>query len=89
MVRRLPWPDRLRKSDRLDSERHNDAARRLGLSLEADWSSSRCNECSAGVPDARYHRAGARAVGGSVFTEILREEMQRTFEHAERYGWGV
>jgi len=24
-----------------------------------------------------------------VFTEILREEMQRTFEHAERYGWGV
>jgi len=32
---------------------------------------------------------GARAVGGSVFTEILREEMQRTFEHAERYGWGV
>jgi hypothetical protein len=32
---------------------------------------------------------GARTVGGSVFTEILREEMQRTFEHAERYGWGV
>jgi hypothetical protein len=32
---------------------------------------------------------GARAVGGSVFTEILREEMQRTLEHAERYGWGV
>jgi hypothetical protein len=28
-------------------------------------------------------------VGGSVFTEILREEMLRTLEHAERYGWGV
>jgi hypothetical protein len=24
-----------------------------------------------------------------VFTEMLREEMQRTLEHAERYGWGV
>ena len=32
---------------------------------------------------------GARTVGGSVFTEILREEMQRALEHAERYGWGV
>jgi hypothetical protein len=28
-------------------------------------------------------------VGGSVFTDILHEEMQRTFEHAEKYGWGV
>jgi len=33
--------------------------------------------------------SGERAVGGSVFTEILREEMLCTLEHAERYGWGV
>ena len=32
---------------------------------------------------------GGRTVAGSVFTEMLREEMQRTLEHAERYGWGV
>jgi hypothetical protein len=32
---------------------------------------------------------GARTLSGSAFTEMLREEMQRTLEHAERYGWGV
>jgi len=32
--------------------------------------------------------AGAR-LPVSAFTEMLREEMQRTLEHAERYGWGV
>jgi hypothetical protein len=24
-----------------------------------------------------------------MFLEILHQEMQRTFEHAEKYGWGV
>ncbi len=62
----------------------------FGLSLEADWVEQSLQRVLAGVyrtPDIT--EPGARAVGGSVFTEILREEMQRTFEHAERYGWGV
>jgi len=62
----------------------------FGLSLEADWSSSRCKRVLAGgyrTPDIT--EKGARAVGGSVFTEILRKRCSATFEHAERYGWGV
>jgi 3-isopropylmalate dehydrogenase len=62
----------------------------FGLSLEADWVEQSLERVLAGgyrTPDIT--EPGARAVGGSVFTEILREEMQRTFEHAERYGWGV
>ncbi len=62
----------------------------FGLSLEADWVEQSLQRVLAGgyrTPDIT--EPGARAVGGSVFTEILREEMQRTFEHAERYGWGV
>jgi 3-isopropylmalate dehydrogenase len=62
----------------------------FGLSLEADWVEQSLQRVLAGgyrTPDIT--EPGGRAVGGSVFTEILREEMQRTFEHAERYGWGV
>ena len=62
----------------------------FGLSLEADWVEQSLQRVLAGgyrTPD--ISEPGVRAVGGSVFTEILREEMQRTFEHAERYGWGV
>jgi 3-isopropylmalate dehydrogenase len=62
----------------------------FGLSLEADWVEQSLLRVLAGgyrTPDIT--EPGARAVGGSVFTEILREEMQRTLEHAERYGWGV
>ncbi len=62
----------------------------FGLTLEADWVEQSLTRVLAGgyrTPDIT--EPGARAVGGSVFTEILREEMQRTFEHAERYGWGV
>ena len=40
-----------------------------------------------GTPDIA--EPGTRTVTGSAFTEMLREEMQRTLEHAERYGWGV
>ena len=25
----------------------------------------------------------------AAFLEVLHQEMQRTFEHAEKYGWGV
>ncbi len=62
----------------------------FGLSLEADWvEQSLSRVLSAGYRTPDIAEANARVVGGSVFTEILREEMQRTFEHAERYGWGV
>jgi 3-isopropylmalate dehydrogenase len=62
----------------------------FGLSLEADWVDQSLLRVLAGgyrTPDIT--EPGARAIGGSVFVEILREEMQRTLEHAERYGWGV
>jgi 3-isopropylmalate dehydrogenase len=62
----------------------------FGLSLEADWVEQSLNRVLSGgyrTPD--ISEQGARTVGGSAFTEMLREEMQRTLEHAERYGWGV
>jgi len=62
----------------------------FGLTLEADWvEQSLARVLSAGYRTPDIAEAKSRTVGGSVFTEILREEMQRTFEHAERYGWGV
>src|ERR1700676_528880 len=62
----------------------------FGLSLEAEWVEQSLNRVLSGgysPPDIR--QPGARTVGGSAFAEMLREEMQRTLEHAERYGWGV
>ena len=62
----------------------------FGLTLEADWvEQSLTRVLSAGYRTPDICEPKARVVGGSVFTEVLREEMQRTFEHAERYGWGV
>ena len=62
----------------------------FGLTLEADWvEQSLTRVLSAGYRTPDIGEPKARVVGGSVFTEVLREEMQRTFEHAERYGWGV
>src|SRR5215467_7499382 len=62
----------------------------FGLTLEADWvEQSLTRVLSAGYRTPDIAEPNSRKVGGSVFTEILREEMQRTFEHAERYGWGV
>jgi len=62
----------------------------FGLSLEADWvEQSLLRVLSGGYRTTDISEPGARTVAGSVFTEILREEMQRTLEHAERYGWGV
>jgi 3-isopropylmalate dehydrogenase len=62
----------------------------FGLSLEADWVEQSLNRVlSGGYRTKDISEPGARTVGGSVFAEILREEMQRTLEHAERYGWGV
>jgi len=62
----------------------------FGLNLEADWIEQSLTRVLGGgfrTPDIT--EPGARTVGCSVLTEALREEMQRTFEHAERYGWGV
>jgi 3-isopropylmalate dehydrogenase len=62
----------------------------FGLSLEADWvEQSVMRVLGCGHRTADIAEPGTRGVGGSVFTEILREEMLRTLEHAERYGWGV
>jgi 3-isopropylmalate dehydrogenase len=62
----------------------------FGLSLEADWvEHSLLRVLGGGYRTPDIIEPGARAVGGRAFMEILREEMQRTLEHAERYGWGV
>src|SRR5467141_3887392 len=62
----------------------------FGLSLEADWvEQSLLRVLGGGYRTPDIAEPGARTVSGSAFTEMLREEMQRTLEHAERYGWGV
>jgi 3-isopropylmalate dehydrogenase len=62
----------------------------FGLNLEADWvEQSLVRMLGAGFRTIDISESGSKIVGGSVFTEILHEEMQRTFEHAEKYGWGV
>ncbi len=62
----------------------------FGLTLEAEWvEQSLLRVLSGGYRTPDIAEPGASTIGGSVFTEILREEMQRTLEHAERYGWGV
>jgi 3-isopropylmalate dehydrogenase len=62
----------------------------FGLSLEADWvEQSVLRVLGGGHRTADLAGPGGRTVPASVFTEMLREEMQRTLEHPERYGWGV
>ena len=62
----------------------------FGLALEADWvEQSLLRVLSGGYRTPDIAEPGARTVSCSAFTELLREEMQRTLEHAERYGWGV
>src|SRR6202051_5033430 len=62
----------------------------FGLSLEADWvEQSLLRVLGGGYRTSDLAGPGGRVVSGSVFTEMLREEMQRTLEHAERDGWGV
>ena len=62
----------------------------FGLNLEADWvEQSLVRVLAAGYRTTDISEAGSKTVGGSAFSEILHEEMQRTFEHAEKYGWGV
>jgi 3-isopropylmalate dehydrogenase len=62
----------------------------FGLSLEADWvEQSIVRVLGAGYRTSDISERGVKTVGASVFLEILHQEMQRTFEHAEKYGWGV
>lgn len=62
----------------------------FGLSIEAELV-----EAALGRVLARGYRTtdiaerDSRTIGTSFFTEVLREEMQASLEHAERYGWGV
>ena len=61
-----------------------------GLSLEADWieqSVVRVLQAGHRTPDLAM--AGSKPVGTTGFMDTLHVEMQRTLEHAERYGWGV
>jgi 3-isopropylmalate dehydrogenase len=62
----------------------------FGLALEADWieqSIVRVLQAGYRTPDLTV--PGAKKVGTTGFMEILHVELQRTLEHAERYGWGV
>ena len=62
----------------------------FGLSLEADWvEQSVARVLNSGVRTADIAESGKKTVGTSVFNEMLHDEMLRTFEHAEKYGWGV
>ena len=62
----------------------------FGLGLEADWvEQSVTRVLGAGYRTTDIAQPGATAVSASTFLEILHQEMQRTFEHAEKYGWGV
>jgi 3-isopropylmalate dehydrogenase len=62
----------------------------FGLNLEAEWvEQSVVRVLGGGFRTADIAGPGTKTVSTSAFLEILREEMQRTLEHAERYGWGV
>jgi 3-isopropylmalate dehydrogenase len=62
----------------------------FGLGLEADWvEQSIARVLSAGYRTTDLAHPNAKTVSCSSFMEILNQEMQRTFEHAEKYGWGV
>jgi len=62
----------------------------FGLGLEADWvEQSVARVLGAGYRTSDISEPGTKTVGTSTFLEMLHQEMQRTFEHAEKYGWGV
>jgi 3-isopropylmalate dehydrogenase len=62
----------------------------FGLGLEADWvEQSLLRVLAAGFRTTDIAEPGTKTVGTSAFLELLNLELQRTFEHAEKYGWGV
>lgn len=62
----------------------------FGLSLEADWvEQSVVRVLNTGARTADIAEPGKKTVSLTMFSEMLHDEMLRTFEHAEKYGWGV
>jgi 3-isopropylmalate dehydrogenase len=62
----------------------------FGLGLEADWvEQSLGRVLGAGYRTTDISEPGTKTIGTAAFLELLQHEMQRTFEHAEKYGWGV
>ena len=62
----------------------------FGLGLEADWVEQSVGRVlGAGYRTVDISEPGTKSVGTASFLEMLHQEMQRTFEHAEKYGWGV
>jgi 3-isopropylmalate dehydrogenase len=62
----------------------------FGLGLEADWvEQSVVRALASGYRTPDLAAPGSKTIGTNAFMEILHVEMQRTLEHAERYGWGV
>jgi 3-isopropylmalate dehydrogenase len=62
----------------------------FGLGLEADWvEQSLVRVLGGGYRTTDISEPGTKTVSTSAFLEVLHQEMQRTFEHAEKYGWGV
>lgn len=62
----------------------------LGLGIEADWVERSLDRVLAsGYRTSDIAEPGARVIGTTAFTDHLRQEMQSSLEHAERYGWGV
>jgi 3-isopropylmalate dehydrogenase len=62
----------------------------FGLSLEADWvEQSVVRVLNTGVRTPDIAEPGKKTISLSMFNEMLHDEMLRTFEHAEKYGWGV
>ncbi|HTQ95238.1 MAG TPA: 3-isopropylmalate dehydrogenase [Candidatus Acidoferrum sp.] len=62
----------------------------FGLGLEADWvEQSLGRVLGAGYRTTDISEPGTKTIGTAAFLELLQQEMQRTFEHAEKYGWGV
>ena len=62
----------------------------FGLNLEADWvEQSVMRVLGAGYRTPDLAAPGTKPIGMAGFMENLHVEMQRTLEHAERYGWGV
>jgi 3-isopropylmalate dehydrogenase len=62
----------------------------FGLGLEADWvEQSLGRVLGAGYRTTDISEPGTKTIGTAGFLELLQQEMQRTFEHAEKYGWGV
>jgi 3-isopropylmalate dehydrogenase len=62
----------------------------FGLSIEAELVHAALGRVLArGYRTSDIAERDSRTVGTAFFTEVLREEMQASVEHAERYGWGV